>query len=74
MNLPAASREELFNVANLKGRFVRLEVYYTVWFNTKYFHVLITFSRGKPRGIKPDFRINPSCPYGSAKLQKRSFL
>jgi transposase/phage terminase small subunit len=35
-----------------------LEVYLIVCFNTKCSHAVLSFSRSKLRGIKPDFRIN----------------
>ena len=57
MRLPEASLGVSVALHYLPGSLVREEIYYTIWFNTKQFYAIITNSRGKPRGIKPDFRI-----------------
>jgi CRISPR-associated protein Cas2 len=46
----------------LDRRLVREEIYYTVWFNTKILKAIRCLNRGKPRGIKPDFRISKIPP------------
>ena len=57
MRLPALKGGVSVGVAWFDRSLVRKEIYYTVWFNTKCSNALLSISRGKPRGIKPDMRI-----------------
>jgi hypothetical protein len=57
MSLRGASPTVSLALRWSERRLVREEIYYTVWFNTRFLKAVRCLNRGKPRGIKPDFRI-----------------